>query len=142
MWRNYGLLFVVVLSLTTLPAAAAAAPPGQAAPLSVDIPRAQALDPEFMGMAIRDPWYESNTNPEFPNAPNQAFQEEMGAILERVGARWVRLEFHIPVGITSTEAISAEITKNDFFIKEIAPRHNLKVLGLLGFGLLRGSDAC
>jgi hypothetical protein len=53
----------------------------------------------------------------------------------------VRLEFHIPVVITSTEAISAEIAKNRYFINEVAPRHNLKVLGLLGFDLLRGTEA-
>ena len=38
-----------------------------------------------MGMAIRGPWYEFNTNPEFPNASNQAYLDEMGATLERAG---------------------------------------------------------
>src|SRR5262245_42327347 len=120
-----------------------AAPPAAGAPRPLDAAnaRATALGPEFMGLAIRDPWYEFNTNPSFPNAPNQTFQDTMGATLELAGARWVRLEFHIPVGITSTEAISAEIAKNDYFINEVAPRHNLKVLGLLGFDLLRGSEA-
>jgi hypothetical protein len=141
MSRNYGLLFVLVLALATVPAAAAPIPPGEAPRPSVGGPRAPAITPEFMGMAIRDPWYEFNTNLEFPNAPNQAFQDEMGANLERAGVRWVRLEFHIPVGITSTEAINAEIAKNDYFINQVAPRHNLEVLGLLSFDLLRGTEA-
>src|SRR5262245_7471168 len=141
MSRNYGLLLVLMLALAILTAAAAPTPPGEAPLPSVGGPRAAAIAPEFMGMAIRDPWYEFNTNPEFPNAPNQAFQDEMGANLERAGVRWVRLEFHIPVGLTSTEAISAEIAKNDYFIYQVAPRHNFKVLALLGFGLLRGAEA-
>ena len=45
------------------------------------------LDREFMGMSIRDPWYEFNTNRDFPNAPNEAFQAEMGAVLEKRGLR-------------------------------------------------------
>jgi hypothetical protein len=135
MSRSYGLLLVFVLALATLPVAAA--PILRA---GATIPPAPALDPEFMGMAIRDPWYEFNTNPDFPNAPNEAFQEEMGATLERAGVRWVRIEFHIPAAIDSPEAISAEIAKNDYFINEVAPRHNLKVLGLLGFDLLRNRN--
>ncbi|MFL5803867.1 MAG: hypothetical protein ACJ8CR_19255 [Roseiflexaceae bacterium] len=131
--RVYALL--LLLAFAALPAAGAPRPP------DANNVRATPLDPEFMGLAIRDPWYEFNTNPSFPNAPNQAFQDAMGATLELAGARWVRLEFHIPVGITSTEAISAEIGKNDYFINQVAPRHGLKVLGLLSFDLLRGTEA-
>src|SRR5262249_30405724 len=131
--RVYALL--LLLAFAAHPAAGAPRRP------DADNMRATALDPEFMGMAIRDPWYEFNTNPSFPDAPNQAFQDEMGAILELAGVRWVRLEFHIPVGITSTEAISAEIGKNDYFINQVAPRHGLKILGLLSFDLLRGAEA-
>jgi hypothetical protein len=129
----YALL--LLLACAALPAAAAPPPPDavQARPA--------ALNAEFMGMAIRDPWYEFNTNPNFPTAPNQAFQDVMGATLAQAGVRWVRLEFHIPVNLDSTQAISAEIAKNDYFIKEVAPRNGLKVLGLLGFGLLRGTEA-
>src|SRR5262245_27232833 len=96
MLRKYGLLLTILVALAILPAAAAPAPPGEAPPQAADGPRASALDREFMSMAIRDPWYEFNTNPDFPNTANQAFLDEMGANLERAGVRWVRLEFHIP----------------------------------------------
>jgi hypothetical protein len=146
MSRNYGLLVVILLALATLPAAAAPAPPDEASPPAAGGPRAPALTSEFMGMAIRDPWYEFNTNPGFPDAPNRAFQDEMGATLERAGVRWVRLEFHIPynpnVADPCNEDCEWEIAKNDYFINEVAPRHNLKVLALLGFGMLRGNDPC
>src|SRR5262245_7983838 len=146
MLRNYDLLFVAILALATLPAAAAPAPLGETPHPAVDKPRAPALTPEFMGMAIRDPWYEFNTNSEFPNAPNQAFLDAMGATLERAGVRWVRLEFHIPYSSNVAEPCNSdcewEIAKNDYFINEVAPRHNLRILALLGFGMLRGNDPC
>ncbi|HET9224971.1 MAG TPA: hypothetical protein VFO07_20830 [Roseiflexaceae bacterium] len=146
MLRNYGLLSIILVAVAILPAAAAPAPPGEAPPQTVDGPRASALDREFMGMAIRDPWYEFNTNPDFPNAANQAFLDEMGANLERAGVRWVRLEFHIPYNSNVAEPCNSdcqwEIAKNDYFINEVAPRHNLKILALLGFGMLRGNDPC
>src|SRR5215207_6786168 len=102
-----------------------AALPAAGAPRSLGTALAQptAPNPELMGMSIRDPWYEFNTNPDFPDAPNQAFQDQMGGTLALAGVRWVRMEFHISVGLTSTETISAEIKKNDYFIKEVAPRN-------------------
>jgi len=131
--RIYALL--AVLAFAALPAVGAPRPPDATGAQTSTLP------PNFMGMAIRDPWYEFNTNRSFPNAPNQSFQDEMGATLARAGVRWVRFEFHIPVNITATQAISAEIGKNDYFIKEVAPRYGFKVLGLLGFDLLRGTEA-
>jgi hypothetical protein len=60
--------------------------------------------------------------------------------------RWVRLEFHIPYHSNITDPCNAdcqwEIEKNDYFINEVAPRHNLKILALLSFGMLRGNDPC
>jgi hypothetical protein len=145
MLRNYSLVIVLVLAFATLPAAAAP-PPSDTSPQAAGGPRAPALAPEFMGMAIRDPWYEFNTNPEFPDAPNQAFLDEMGATLERAGVRWVRLEFHIPYNSSVADPCNSdcqwEIAKNDYFINEVAPRHNLKILARLSFGLLRGNDPC
>ena len=63
-----------------------------------------------------------------------------------MGVRWVRLDFHIvvplaDVNVDQTAAIDAEIAKNDYFINEVAPRHNLKVLALLSFDLLQATDA-
>jgi hypothetical protein len=70
----------------------------------------------------------------------------MGATLEHIGVRWVRLDIHIEVplagvDVDQTAAIDAEIAKNDYFINQVAPRHNLKVLALLSFDLLQGTDA-
>lgn len=95
---------------------------------------------EYMGMVIRDPWYEYGTNPAYPNAANQAFLDQMGQNLADAGVQWVRFEFHIPLAANDAQ-VQAEIAKNDYFIKTVAPRHNLKILGLLGFDLLRGSEA-
>lgn len=103
-----------------------------------------ALNPEFMGIAIRDPWYDFATNPTYPNAPNQTFQDTMGTLLAQAGARWVRLEFHIPIGIGTpqeTEAVNAEIAKYNYFITTVAPQHHLKILALLSFGLIP-TDPC
>lgn len=101
-------------------------------------------NPDFMGMVIRDPWYDFGTTA--PGEPNKAFQDTMGATLAGMGVRWVRLDFHIvvplaDVTVDQTQAIDAEIAKNDYFINEVAPRYNLKVLALLSFDLLQATDA-
>lgn len=131
------LLFLILTS--TLPAGAA---PTAAPPRS----QASALAPEFMGMVIRDPWYDFGTYPGQPNEPNYAFQDKMGATLAAMGVRWVRLDFHIvvplaDVTVDQTQQIDAEIAKNDYFINQVAPRNNLKVLALLSFDLLQATDA-
>lgn len=125
MSRVWSFLALVLLALAVAPADGA---PRTTAPA--------ALDSEFMGMVIRDPWYDFDTNPSYPNAPNQDFQDRMGATLATAGVRWVRLDFHI-VGNDP----AAEIAKNDYFIQTVAPRHGLKVLALLSFDLLQGVDA-
>jgi hypothetical protein len=124
-------LFVIVIVwlsiVAVLPASAApqAAPPG-------------ATDREFMGMVIRDPWYDFGTLPGAPGEPNRLFQDTMGENLDTIGARWVRLDFHIPGGYGISEAqVDAEIAKNDYFITEVAPRYNLKVLVLLSFDMVQ-----
>jgi hypothetical protein len=121
----FGFTLLLVLTLAALPGAPARSAPAPA-----------ALDREFMGMVIRDPWYDFGTNPNYPNAPNQDFQDTMGATLAQAGVRWVRLDFHI----YGNDPIS-EIAKNDYFIDEVAPRNNLKILALLSFDLLQGVDA-
>lgn len=88
-----------------------------------------------LGMVIRDPWYEFGTHPEHPDAPNIAFQDTIGASMAELGTRWVRLEFHI-----EGNNVAEQVARNDYFINEVAPRHGLKVLGLLNFDLLRGED--
>src|SRR5689334_16316054 len=108
MSRMYGLLLLLAVALAALPAAAAPAPAIQADTAALPPPPPAALDREFLGMSIRDPWYEFNTNPAFPGAPNQAFQDQMGVGLELAGVRWVRLEFHIPYDPNQAEACNAD----------------------------------
>src|SRR5436190_10914002 len=123
-----------------------AALPAQAAPRTQVSPAVApgVSNPDFMGMVIRDPWYDFGTT--VPGEPNQAFQDTMGATLAGMGVRWVRLDFHIvvplaDVTVDQTAAIDAEIAKNDYFINVVAPQYNLKVLALLSFDLLQATDA-
>lgn len=103
-------------------------------------PHAQtvAVAEGLRGLVIRDPWYDFGTTPSQPNQPNFAAQDEMGRMLALLGVTWVRLEFHIEAG--TTREVEAQIARNDYFINEVAPRHKLKVLGLLSFNLQRGRD--
>jgi hypothetical protein len=98
------------------------------------------IDPELLGMVVRDPWYDFGTNPALPDRPNYAAQDRMGAVLAEAGVRWVRLEFFIDGQLPEgSDTISlTHISRYDYFINEVAPRHNLKVLALLGFGVVRG----
>lgn len=94
-------------------------------------------DPDKLGMVIRDPWYDFGTYPGKGSQPNYAAQDRMGALLAQMGVRWVRLELHI----AGSDAYSlTQIARNDYFIREVAPRHNLRILALLGFGLIRDYD--
>ena len=99
-------------------------PPAVAAPQTAEPAQAVgSLNPEFMGMAIRDPYYDYNSFPGMPG-PNVYAQEAMGQQLEQMGVRWVRLEF-----IADPDGIHFD--KYDYFISQVAPRHNLKVLAVL-----------
>jgi hypothetical protein len=62
----------------------------------------------------------------------------MGQILEETGVRWVRLEFFVEGD--DVEALSRSFARYDFFVNEVAPRHGLKVLGLLSFGVVSETD--
>jgi len=127
MTRLFAIVIVLLSIMAVLPATAA---PPAAAP--------GATNPDFMGMVIRDPWYDFGTNPGAPNEPNRLFQDAMGANLENIGVGWVRLDFHIPGGYGISDAqVDAEIAKNDYFINEVAPRHNLKILALLSFDIIQ-----
>jgi hypothetical protein len=98
-------------------------PRATAAPQAATPAQAAALNPEFMGMVIRDPYYEYNSFPGMPG-PNVYAQDAMGAQLEHIGVRWVRLEF-----IADVDGIHFD--KYDYFISQVAPRYNLKVLAVL-----------
>jgi hypothetical protein len=96
-----------------------------------------AIEPDMLGMVVRDPWYDFGTYPGQPNEPNYAAQDRMGELLAQMGVRWVRIEFHIE---GSDELSATHVARNDYFIREVAPRHGFRVLGLLSFGLLRDQD--
>src|SRR5262245_999053 len=116
--------FLILLALLTGALPAAAAPPSASVSLRAQVvPAAQpgASNPDFMGMVIRDPWYDFGTHPDLPGQPNQAFQDTMGATLAAMGVRWVRLDFHIVVPLADatvdqSQEVDAEIAKNDYFI--------------------------
>ncbi len=138
MTRAAAFLLLLILLTAVLPANAA--PRAQAVP--ADAPGVS--NPDFMGMVIRDPWYDFGTTD--PGKPNYAFQDTMGLTLANMGVRWVRLDFHIvvplaDVTVDQTAAVDAEIAKNDYFINVVAPQHHLKVLALLSFDLLQATDA-
>src|SRR4051812_18406650 len=118
MTRATTCFLMLVMLVGALPASAASR--AQAVPAAPG-----ASNPDFMGMVIRDPWYDFGTTA--PGQPNTAFQDTMGAILAAMGVRWVRLDVHIvvplaDVTVDQAQAIDAEIAKNDYFINQVAPR--------------------
>lgn len=125
-----------IISASLLLIALIAALPAAAAPRAEDTAMPQATapgtaNPEFMGMVIRDPFYEFDTNPAFPGQPNQAFQDRMGQLLANAGVRWVRLDFLAdPDG-------HVNFAKYDYFIGTVAPKYGFKVLGLLNVATIR-----
>jgi hypothetical protein len=138
MTRAAAFFLLLVILTAALPAGAASR--AQAAPAAAP----GLSNPDFMGMVIRDPWYDFGTT--VPGQPNQVFQDTMGLTLSNMGVRWVRLDFHIvvplaDVTVDQSQAIDAEIAKNDYFINVVAPQHNLKVLALLSFDMLQATDA-
>ena len=128
MSRLFTLALLLAIGLSALPAGAAA-PASFAAPAPAGAPG--AANPDFMGMVIRDPYYDFGTNPQFPGQPNYASEDKMGEILAAAGVRWVRLDFLAdPDG-------HVNFAKYDYFIGTVAPRHGFKVLGLLGVATIR-----
>jgi hypothetical protein len=104
----------------------------------------EARDPsnprDFFGMVGRDPWYEFSTDPErYPNSLNRTFLETTMADKAELGVGWVRIEFHAendqPVGPGWVDW-----SKHDWFINELAPKYGIKVLLLLGSGVLVDLD--
>lgn len=124
---------LICLLLLTM-ALLALVPPAAANPVS-----SGPLD-EFMGMVVRDPHYEWKTNVAFPEGANKAFFDAMGRNLEAAGVRWVRLEFFAEEFAESSSRDlrgKVNVEKYAYFINEVAPRHNLKVLALLATPLVR-----
>ncbi|NNJ12092.1 hypothetical protein EKD04_017315 [Chloroflexales bacterium ZM16-3] len=86
------------------------------------------------GIVGRDPYYDFGSFFGAPNEPNRAAQERMLAQMAGLGARWVRVELHCG------SDPDADIAAYDHFVSVLAPRYGIKILMLLGFGLINGHD--
>jgi hypothetical protein len=84
---------------------------------------------EAFGLVARDPYYEVHPS---TFAANRAAQDEMGRRMAELGVFWVRLEF------IADDRGQVNFAKYDYFIGTVAPRHKLKILGLLATPILRG----
>lgn len=127
----YAAILMIAVSLLLMPT-----PPPVAAHQPSSQP--QALSRDMMGMVIRDPWYDFGTYPGMPNQPNRVAQDRMGQVLAEAGVQWVRLEFFV-LG-DGTDALNQTFARYDYFINTVAPRHNFKVLALVGFGIVNEHD--
>ena len=102
--------------------------------------RDQSNPRDFYGIVGRDPWYEYDTNPEkFPNGINHDFLENMLTGMATMGAGWVRIEIHAEYDDKKGPG-RIDWSKYDWFIKEAAPKYGIKVLALLGSGILADTD--
>ncbi|XSG75275.1 glycosyl hydrolase [Herpetosiphon llansteffanensis] len=122
--RLLGFVLIIFL-LIQLPAMSHAEPPTD-----------QSSD--WWGIVVRDPAYEWNTNPAYPNAANQAFINRMFDEIVAMGGRWVRFEFHGTWDGSSYGAFN--LAQADYFVSAAHSR-GLKVLALLGTDILRGPQA-
>ncbi|HNP71982.1 MAG TPA: hypothetical protein PKK15_12760 [Kouleothrix sp.] len=129
------LYFAALLLFALLAALPAAAAPSQPAALAPQGAAPGAANPDFMGMVVRDPFYDFASNPDFPGQPNRAFQDTMGRLLANAGVRWVRIEF------MRGAAPEADFARYDYFIGTVAPRYGLKVLGLLATNIIADNPA-
>jgi hypothetical protein len=105
---------------------------------------AEARDPgnpqDFYGMVGRDPWYEYSTDPErYPNQINRSFLENMVSDMAEMGVGWIRIEMRAEVDEPEGPG-RIDWSKHDWFINDLAPRYGIKVLALLGSGVLGDKD--
>ncbi len=95
---------------------------------------------DFYGLVGQDPWYQYNADPmSFPNDVNQTFIDNTLAGMAEVGAGWVRIEFHAEYDQAKGPGW-IDYTKFDQFINVDAPKHGIKVLAVLGTGILADLD--
>jgi hypothetical protein len=91
---------------------------------------------ELFGMVARDPFYEYNTDPvNFHEAPNRVALEQQAAELAAAGVKWIRMEFFADYDGTVKPG-DINWSKYDWFIRELAPKYDLKVLALLNVGMV------
>jgi hypothetical protein len=125
----------MMCSLISAPAlwAADPAPPTSSA-ITAELPG------DFLGMVVRDPHYEWNTNPNYVGT-NKAFYDAMGENLRDLGVKWVRIEFFAEDGAPAAGQPDlrgrVDTAKYSYFINTVAPKYGLKVIGLLATPLVR-----
>lgn len=93
---------------------------------------------DFFGVVGRDPYYEWNTDrTRFPDDVNRAALEGMARDLANAGAGWIRIEIRAQHDSARQGGPGyIDYRKWDWFIRECAPKYGLKVLLLLGTGIL------
>jgi hypothetical protein len=102
----------------------------------VAAPPRSPSDRELFGMVIRDPFYEYNTDPvNFHEAPNRTALERQAMELHGAGVKWIRMEFFADFD-GSVQPGEINWAKYDWFINELAPKYDLKVLALLNVGMV------
>ncbi len=95
---------------------------------------------DFYGIVGQDPWYQYNEDPaSYPNDINRTFDENMMAGIATLGAGWVRIEFHAEYD-QPTGPGYIDYSKYDYFIDTLAPKYHIKVLAVLGTGILADVD--
>ena len=98
------------------------------------------IDPGLFGVVGLDPWYTYDADTvNYPGDVNRVLLERMASDLSRMGARWIRIEFH-PEYDRDAGPGPIDFSKHDWFINELAPRYGLKVLAVLGSGLIGDRD--
>ena len=135
LYKRISVMFVVALivSVTTLPLPARSA--AGVSPLANRTARTQA-ESELFGMVIRDPFYEYNSDPvNFHEAPNRVALERQVIELAAAGVKWIRMEFFADYDGTVKPG-EINWSKYDWFIRELAPKYDLKVLALLNVGIV------
>lgn len=135
MRRLLALFWLLIGSLIVAPALRAADPlPPTPTPEPVTLPG------DFMGMVVRDPHYEWNTNPGFVGT-NQQFYDTLGQNLKAAGVKWVRIEFFaeeaIPAEGQTDRRGKVHAAKYSYFVNTIAPKYGFKVIALLATPLVR-----
>ena len=100
----------------------------------------KSIDPGLFGIVGLDPWYTYDADPvNHPDDVNRALLERMASDMSWMGARWIRIEFH-PEYDQAIGPGPIDYSKHDWFINDLAPRYGLKVLAVLGSGLIGDRD--
>ena len=95
---------------------------------------------DFFGIVGQDPWYQYNADPaNYPNQDNQTFDENMLSGIATLGAGWVRIEFHAEYDEPKGPG-RIDYSKYDYFINTLAPKYHIKVLAVLGTGVIGDFD--